>query len=445
MSKYDKQNKELVDRGWEEMSLLLDEAMPVKKGYSAKKYLFLLLLLILAGGGVYFTVDSHYGRQDSEYESIEEYTKIDTKKANTDQNNKSQISEIEEEIGSSISNTEQDANGNENFLKTRQIRIQKQNNNNKNSRLKNYESIENSVQVNHNDQELALINTDETIAGIEQKEKNKLFKLTQHIATKQLFVRTYTNPLNIDRVFMAFVKSPCTDYLYETDLNVVSENLKSIGGFEIGVNRNFALMDNFYISSGLQYSFYKKYRTNTSFFKTYMQSGDFGKPYGDNKGSVTSFNNNFRSPQVLSNFIDELHYLSIPVTVNYKTSRITYSIGLRVSYMIYGENYIADKQRFLDYNVIINSKDVFYNGDIFNKVDYSFTFGVSYSLSQKLYVSAKANYSYVGIINSDNISQGRYTRQYTLARDIQLRGRFDKNVYFALGFKYRFGKSCRFL
>ncbi len=447
MNKYDKQNKEFVDRGWQQMSLLLDEAMPVKKGYGIKKYLLLLLLLILVGVGAYFVVDNHNDKQQNiESKSAEYYAKNDIEKGNIDKNNKSEIVSSESETVSALSDIQTDIDENRNLSKTRQNKIQKEN---KNNQPRNYKNIKNTVDVTYNNQNLIVKNTAAEILKIKPIEKNiednknDLFITTQDITTRQSFISSNVNPPDINRVFIAFVKKPCTDYLYEIDLSVVSENLKSIGGFEIGINRNFALTDNFYIGSGLQYSFYKKYRTNTSFFKTYSKSSDYNETDNGTEGGIENFNNNFRSPGVLSNFIDELHYLSIPVTVNYKTSKFIYSIGVRVSSMIYGKNYIADKQRLLDYNVIINSEDAFYDKGIFNKIDYSFALGVSYSLSKKLSISAKANYSYIGIINSGNISP-RSSYQYMEARDIQFKGRFDKNVYLGLGIKYRFGKSCPF-
>ncbi len=216
---------------------------------------------------------------------------------------------------------------------------------------------------------------------------------------------------------------------------IVSENAQSFGGAEFSILYNYNLAGNLNLSSGVNISYLNKKRMANSFFRTYHLKDPLLN-YNTENMDIESYLANFKSPVLRSIFIDKLIYIGIPVTLSFGRGKVKYNIGAKVAYLVSGTNYISKNEYHFGYNFVINSPYEFYNSNIYNKLDYGLKIGIDYNLTSKLSLSYYVNYSFSWIINSPNYQDLNFYPGALIVRYNE-ENRYDKNFYFGLGLKYQ--------
>ena len=459
------ENKEniemLVDKGWQNMSKILDNKMPVVSKqvfFSRKRVLLLVLLLtfVSTAGVYYFTTPSNTKTENNTpIEDQAQTTNYNIAQINVSSNleeeaNKSELKQDKSNddfTNNSITNVDNKTNSIKNGIeKSLTSNIKTKGNNFKNA------IINSSINKEINNQISSTI--DENVKFSPNNLKNTtvreyalIDKLVTKIPTLQ-FIYSLNPEFEIQPLFHHLPNLDCSNNNFQLTLNAVSENFISLGGVESGLLYKFGIGKNIGLVTGIELSFFAKQGMQNSFFSTYNLSDPFVNGYTENSNEETQsnnidFNENFRSPGLMSRFIDKLYYFGIPMSISYSKNKYSLLAGIKISYMFHGTDYTINKGEVGGHNVVILSPTAFYNGNVYNKIDYSFVLSFDYYLTNKLALTSKINYAYSGIINSPEIQIDPRQERFAVARSFdQIKDRYDKNVYFGLGLKYVFGKRC---
>lgn len=458
------ENKEniemLVEKGWQSMSNILDNKMPVSSKpvfLTRKRVLLLVLLLIFVStAGIYYfktlantktNIKNNIQTEEQTQTTNYNIAQINT---NTDLDNEANQSEFSDEI---VKNDNTYSSISQDITNSKKNRIEKSSSINDISQS-NFQNIIQNVFKNTDLDKQLTSNKEENLEinnmSVENSNLHKytlLDKLITRLPTLQ-FIYSFDPEFEIQPVFHHLPISECSNNNFQLTLNAVSENVMSLGGLESGLLYKFGIGNNIGLVTGIEFSFFAKQGMQNSFFSTYNLSDPFLNGYNVNTNEETQSNNldynqNFRSPALMSKFIDKLYYLGIPMSISYSKNKYSLLAGIKISYMFHGTNYIINKGEVGGHNVVILSPTAFYNGNVFNKIDYSFILSFDYYLTNKLALTSKINYAYSGIIKSPEIQIDPRKERFAVARSFdQVRERYDKNVYFGLGLKYVFGKRC---
>lgn len=457
------ENKEniemLVGRGWQNMSKILDEKLPLVSKpafYSRNRILLLILLLIFVSvAGVYYIASPSINNKNK----IENNKPIENEPQTTNYNI-AQIN-INADLPKDVNKSKlKDNKSNDDFTNNSMANVDNKKSENYPNEISKINIKSENIFKNTRENDFINKNNKKRLSDIIQLQVSSKIQKKESIRSLALIDRIDSRPstlyynyslspeFEIKPVFRHLQIVDCGNNNIQMTLNAVSENFISLGGMESGVFYKFGIGKNIGLVTGFEFSFFAKQGMQNSFFSTYNLSDPFKSGYIENSNEGTqsdnlNFNQNFRSPALMSRFINKLYYIGFPMSISYSKNKYSVLAGIKISYMFHGTDYTINKGEVGGHNVVILSPTAFYNGNVYNKIDYSFVFSFDYFLTSKLALTSKINYAYSGIINSPEYQIDPRTERFAVARSLdQIKERYDKNVYFGLGLKYVLGKRC---
>lgn len=454
-----KDMKDMIDKGWKDMSILLDEKMPVSHVKRSNKLKYLLLLLLFAfGTGVYFILNDSFGKGEinnhkidsnerKEAKDINSFAKIELKDSKATTVSITPTTSIE---GTNLNNKE---NNNDKIEAQRNLLDSDSNIEKRNVKIKYKTTTENKNRFNkrsdsNNSDEFVKTKTeDPTVERKSTKSFNQ--EITNKIALlslNEIKVNSIELPAPIMSSNIFFNRNRCLKYDLVFNLNAISENLKSLGGFNSGLTLNYNFNRSFSIETGLGFSYFQKRGMTNSFLTTFNIKPVFDPQRWDNPRQIgsrdnTAFNIGVRSPYVMSRFIRELYYIDLPISVRYRVNKYSVSLGMKASYLVSGTNYTANKDFYAGQNFVIYSNKAFYNSRVYNRLNYSLIFSFDYDITNRIKLSTGFNYSSTGLINRPE-NQLNKNNEFDYRIDEKYKDRYDKNIYFSLGMKCRILSKC---
>lgn len=442
----DSKEKILIDKGWNEMSTLLDREMPLDKSVksnSSTVFALLLLLLFLGiGGGYYMTINNKaHLKKDT----------IEKKKSISNKNNFADI------VASSS-----------NYPVGKKNSINKNNNNTIDQKAldkskKNQDDskgLENKIQliVSTGIYDNALIGSFTKMKSMAKYENampidkldekqltiNKIDNIAMEVSGED-FTLLYTK--KITPVYLHFKNKKHFSKTFSLGSAIVSENLTSFGGMESGVEFELGLTNKIGLTTGVDFSFFKKKGMHNSFLTNIFSVKPYDGRYEDDKVSERDlfstrykeqFNIATRNPYTLSGFVDELYYVGLPVSIYYKAKNLRFSIGFKTSFLIYGTNFTSNKNFVGGQNYIISSNRAFINSKVYNRFDYSSFVAFDWRVYKNFSLSTKFSCSFVHILSDPEMQLKNISRSLFTFRTVdQYKDRYDNNIYFSLGIKYK--------
>ncbi len=228
---------------------------------------------------------------------------------------------------------------------------------------------------------------------------------------------------------------------------IVSENLTSFGGVESEVEYQLGITKKMGLTAGIDFSFFRKKGMQNSFLTNWYIIRPYDGRYEDDKVAERNlfstrykeeFNISTRNPYALGGFVDKLYYISLPVSVYYKVKRYRLSIGFKASYLLYGTNFTSRKNYVGGQNYIISSDKAFIKSKVYNRFDYSSFAGLDFRVYKRFSLSAKFSYSFTNILSNPKTQLKNVSGSlFAFRTDNQYKDRYDNNIYFSLGIKYK--------
>jgi len=432
-------NKNIIDKGWQQMKITLDKNMPVVSPYKKPNYFLYALLLI----PFLFIAISVY------------YFSSDYKSANPAQSPKIMYDSVNYQIAD-INNSPNNINSrfnNKIKVENAQQKIAKTSNTNSKFESKNGSKKQKKYKFGDsekNNKFIANVNTDES------RTKEILFNLNEtdiysnsFVENRKIKISNLLTNLNIIEIpsnnitiqnfnpkyFVHKTLRNKKKYHHFLALNLITENGKSFGGVEFAAMVKTKLFGKFSLSSGLDFDYLSKSGMENSFFKTFNIKDPLIN-FNTRNMKLEEYNANFNSPVLRSPFVKDLFYMGLPVVLNLDIADFEIGLGTKLSYMILGTNYYNDYNDLERYNYLLKSSDNYYKTGIYNKLDYGLIMGVGYSLTDKFIISWNFDYSMNWIISSPNFQSDKNSSGLLIYRYNE-ENRYDKNVYFSLGLKYK--------
>jgi len=433
MNKRNKNINDLIDKGWNEMSNLLDERLPVpvKKsyGFRLKIAAILILLLVSASGVLYLSIQKE-GKIGRAAKSINANI-VQKTDINHLYDSKKDDQKSDEIIITDIKNRNLAYENNHLEI------INKANDNNlvyvkNNTKYNNI--VDNSPAIKSNITDIA---SEPLAVVLKDLNKNKIaIYLIPKIGLNTIVNSRLALKIKDFAPVVSMVKHKVKEgNSLSFGINAVSENLQSLGGAEFSFLYNYNLLGNIFLNSGLELSYLTKSKMGNSFFRTYNIKDPLLNFNTENL-DIDSYLANFKSPVLRSIFIDKLVYIGIPFSISANTKNLNYSIGFKVAYLVSATNYTSNNEYHYGYNFVIKSPYSFYNSNVYNKMDYGLKIALGYNLTSKLSLNYYLNYSFSWIINSPNYQDiDLYPNALIIKYNEE--NRYDKNFYFGLGLKYR--------
>ena len=428
MNSKNKNINDLIDRGWHDMSNLLDEKLPV---YIEKKFDFrlraavlLVLLFVAVSGVLYFNFQKDKTVLKSGMAGNQDYVgkllkKIDTE--STDNNSVENKNIAIEKNGLKNNRKIDNLNSNavENPPEYGSAFVTK-------IKTDSKEWGKKTILETHTSNYLAINNNKigDAVAPVIKLNSKEL--IYNH---PQIYINDFVPVVSMAKHRVKGENS------FSAGISVVSENIQSVGGAEFSLLYNFNLIGDVYLVSGLDISYLAKQRMSNSFFRTYNIKDpllNFNAENLDNDLYLAYF----KSPVIRSIFINKLLYIGVPLMVSVQKGKMNFNIGAKVAYLVSGTNYTSNNELYYGYNFVIKSPYAFYNSNVYNKLDYGLKIGLGYNLTSKLSLNYYLNYSFSWIIDSPNY-QNVDIHPGALILKYNEENRYDKNFYFGLGFNYR--------
>lgn len=463
-------NIDIINRGWGEMSNLLDKAMPIGSTnslFGRKRVAFLLLLFLFISIGGFFYI-FNYSKLKKEHNeviqkesivnsSINSFAAIDNANSNGNANNNDNVNSNDDRNNQSFIQSEDKIVEPKN--ETKQVRtINRPNNSDLVSRTSQRSSIkQNLVTVNKSifkQGELAgnlKSNNITSLVDFHKREDIQITRLEALIIPKleNTYVLSYSDKIKPVLLFKNMRK--CFGKALSFDLRGISEDFRSFGGIEGGFQYQIKMSNNIGVGIGVDFSYFRKQGMNNAFFTNVLNHPDYDgsneldkiRPLGVNTRYKEEFNLTTRNPYTMSGFINELYYIGIPIGVFYNKNKFEIAFGLKIAYMLKGTNFTANKNLIGGQNYVIYSPAAFYNSNVYSRFDYSTYLAFDYSISRNIAITSKFNYSFSRIINSpkDQIQNNYRTAIIDVIED-RYNNRFDSNTFFSLGLKYKFKNRC---
>jgi len=455
----DNELKDLIDKGWEDMSSLLDTAMPVKKAKAFKRVYLLLLLLFVFSGIGYFAFDSFESKDKLKTKDVDSVKKDKLKNANSfvqldsEKNiENTSIGEYKENLiqanSTGVPNYHEIGNVKEVISKSTQNIIKNNNKIVSDNHLKQGKIADGNAKAENNSigdylVMNEIIEKNRVKAHVEKEQTKEVTKLSV-IGFKELKSKTDLK-LPINFTFEKLENVTCSNCAVDLNINLVSEDVKSIGGMAGDITYRYAINRRIGVSSGIGISYFRKQGMTNSFLTAFNIKSEFDPRRLDNSHGISNrdifaYNSAFRSPYILSRFINELYYVDLPVSMYFKMKKFSISLGIKLSYLFTGTNFTSNKNFYAGRNIVIYSDKAFFNSNIYNKFNYSTVISFDYNITNKIILTSGFNYSSIGIIKNpeDQLNVDGEIKQRSKYKD-----RYDKNVYLFMGMKYRINLKCK--
>jgi len=449
--------KIIIDKGWKQMSNLLDKEMPVANKYkNQKKYALILLLLLISFATGYYFIDQGHKQGSGKIDVLKKTQSPKTPTSNT-KNNFASIGIIDKE--STNFNKNNTNRSNEDNGAISKIHITNKNKLSKKNIVERIEVARNHY--NQNTRESDSFDKTNIYNQVLHKSdaKNKLIsgRNLNDIVLVPVLKNKYINQLSND--FELFYTKPVIsgtidltkkaifNNYFIAGISVVSENIQSFGGAESCFSYNVDLSRKIGINAGVDFSFFRKrgmtYSFLTNIFNIPPYDGRYESKKVERPNGITSrynedFNISTRNPYALAGFIDKLYYMGLPVSIYYKNKKYRVSLGMRTSYLLKGTNFTANKNYVGGQNYVIHSDRAFINSKVYNRLGYSTFISYEYSIWRNFSISSKFNYSFTNILRSpkEQLSNDNISIFLPITNE-EYKNRYDKNIYFSLGLTYK--------
>ncbi len=453
----DENNKVLMDKGWKEMSKVLDAEMPIQINNNRifyKKLALIIFLLLISLGGGFYMLDNNAKQKKLNQEKIKE-------------NRKSQFINNFAKIENNLKESKGlEESSNVRIKHVVSMNIASYNGIAKSVASESTQSIGvSSLVVGKNEHELANRGVDGQYSERKIDDIGLIDDDFLNIKTKNLTDLLAVNrlPLNIEELekedfellykgsidsrSYSGIKKYIFNKYFTASLSVVSEDLTSFGGAESGVGYNIDFSNKIGFNAGFSFSFLRKNGMTNSFITNILnvpaydgsnekykviREGRLGPRY--NK----EFNISTRNPYTLGGFIDNLYYVGMPVAFYYNSKVFKLSIGLKASYLVKGTNFTANKNYVGGQNYVIYSDKAFFNSKVYNRIDYSTFISFDFAFWKRLSLDMKFNYSFSNILSSPEVQlSADRDHFFTSSIENKYKDRYDNNIYFTLGIKYK--------
>ncbi|HRQ30457.1 MAG TPA: hypothetical protein PLU49_10320 [Saprospiraceae bacterium] len=453
----------LADKGWADMEKKLNASMPAENKKTRRIFPFLIFMLIFIAAGVavgywMFTTDQvdqtpekplpeislDYALQNAEDRTSKEKVLLDENLS--DQKsltiNDLKLSEKQSKLGAG-SSQKPAANLNKN------ARVSKNQSLNKMIALSENEKVYLvEGKMDENSMELKVdYSTEEFIAKTDMNDVIELNTLVNKyfepkFSDEQNFpdYKLLVMPMSFSRFGQ---QSPC-DHGLTFQSGMISENLASYGGFEVGIGYKKYLGGHIYLSSTLNYKILNKnyfsnalMRTgifNISGLKTESNSTDWVEERYSYELQNAEIRNNTIGYEYVLGLVKQLHYLEIPFQIGYQWKQLGLFGGINVSWLIFGSNAVRDltEQYF---NTIVLSDEVLFNKQMLNRFDLSPQLGIEYKLWHGLTLYSHYNHGLIQIAKAESASEFK-NAEFSDKKGTASSVRIDRNRYFSLGLKY---------
>lgn len=238
---------------------------------------------------------------------------------------------------------------------------------------------------------------------------------------------------------------------YALSTGVISENLKSFGGVELGFDIYRPVRDKFALESGLFLQLFNKngfsnspaLSTISDFDQNSPGSADDRTSWVEDRYQYEVQNSEIVNNQVgaeyITGIVDNLYYLTIPLNLQYRINNTRLMAGVNASLLLRGTNRIHDYNDQY-FNTVVLSNSVLEKRNYFNRIDFGVQVGLETKIFKNLYLYGKYNYGLFQIINAESASLRNSTfkdNYRELYRQTPAQ-RVDFNRYFSLGVKYAF-------
>jgi len=454
----------LADKGWADMEKKLDASMPVENKKTRRIFpiLIFMLFFIAAGSAVIYWLYTPVQDEQTPEKQLPE-TSVDYAIQNVDKpalNDQVKFGEIIESqknltindfkatqkqgsivSGSSIkllnNANKAVARSNKNHSLNKKITPLK--NVEINSVSSEYEDITmepKAVYLNEGFAAKSVMNPVSEVNTLEMKYFEPIFSVDLMSMEKE--------KMGLPLSFNKFDHQNTCDHGLTVQSGMISENLASFGGFEVGLGYKRYFPGHFYFSSALIYKVLDK----NYFSNALMRTGIFNISGVKTAGNATDWveerytyelqnaeiRNNAIGYEYVLGLVNQLHYLEIPIQIGYQWKRLGLYGGINVSWMIFGSNAVRDLSEQY-FNTVVLSDEVLFNKQMLNRFDLSPQLGLEYKLWHGLSVYSYYNHGLIHIANAESASEFK-NAEFSDNKAAASSVRIDRNRYFSLGIKY---------
>jgi hypothetical protein len=212
-------------------------------------------------------------------------------------------------------------------------------------------------------------------------------------------------------------------------VNSINEDFASLGGVDGGFNYAYRLNKNIGFMTGIEHSLLAM-AMNDPDMPDMRRSDAMFRSYDEN---------NRLYPEGTTTENSELfYYVGIPVGVLYSISDFTISAGMKFSYLVNTPGMLSGNinPEFADI-IAENDLSTDFSNLAYNRFDYSFILGFEFQIFKDFSLISRLNYSHSNLVNSYSYGENEIGNVFMVSGlENNIRDRIGRNMYFGIGIKY---------
>lgn len=212
-------------------------------------------------------------------------------------------------------------------------------------------------------------------------------------------------------------------------VNSINEDLLSFGGVDGGINYAYRLNKNIGFMTGIEHSLLAM-ATNNSEIPDIMRGDPVFRSYAENI-EISDEANPSASNELF-------YYVGIPVGFLYSISDFTISAGMKFSYLVNTPDILSgienpEFERIMSDNKLSGD----FSNIVYNRFDYSFILGFEFQIFRDFSLISRLNYSHSNLVNSYSYGENEIGNLFMVSGlENNIRDKLGRNMYFGIGVKY---------